>query len=129
MSVQGWIPEKLRLMVILLKSIEVLDSLLKAMYIAFIVTKYYSKLDFKAKASQFMHQNVEGFRDARFGHIFTFNDRFISFCPSLYIVRFNGKNFLQDVGSTKGFKCPDFHFTETLATELRFTAERLLRDE
>ena len=43
--------------------------------------------------------------------------------------RLHGEELLERVGRSVGFHRPDFHFTETLTTELRLTTQRLLRDE
>jgi len=45
------------------------------------------------------------------------------------VVRFRREQLLQDVRGTIRFQRPNFHFAEALAAELRFAAERLLRDE
>ena len=39
------------------------------------------------------------------------------------------RHFLERVGSAVRFECPDFHLAESLAAELCFAAERLLRDK
>ena len=58
-----------------------------------------------------------------------FDDRFVGLHTTLNIIRFDGQHFLQGIGRAVGFQRPDFHFTEALTTELRFTAQRLLRDQ
>src|SRR5690606_22668289 len=44
-------------------------------------------------------------------------------------VGFHRIDFLEDVCSTECLECPHFHFSETLATKLRLSTQRLLRDE
>ena len=76
-----------------------------------------------------MYKYIEGFRYTSSRDVITFNDRFIRFGASNDIIRFNGKQFLQDVGSTISFQCPNLHLTKTLTTELSLTTKRLLGDE
>src|SRR3546814_10576721 len=57
------------------------------------------------------------------------DDRLVDLGTASDVVRLHGQHFLQRVGGAVGFKRPDFHFPEALATELRLTAERLLGDE
>ena len=45
------------------------------------------------------------------------------------VVGLDCQDFLQGIGSAVSFESPDFHLTETLAAELGFTAQRLLRNE
>src|SRR3546814_13649303 len=45
------------------------------------------------------------------------------------VVRLHRQHFLQRVGCAVSLECPDFHFTEALATELRLATQRLLSDE
>src|ERR1700749_558788 len=45
------------------------------------------------------------------------------------VIGFNSEYLLQDIGCTECFERPNFHFTKTLATEVCFTAQRLLGDE
>ena len=42
------------------------------------------------------------------------------------VVRFNRQHFLQSMTGAVSFQRPYFHFSEALASELRFSAERLL---
>ena len=55
--------------------------------------------------------------------------RLVDFGPAGNVVRLDCQHFLQGVGRAVSFQSPDFHFPETLTTELRFTAQRLLRDK
>ncbi|SCZ18068.1 Uncharacterised protein [Acinetobacter baumannii] len=42
------------------------------------------------------------------------------------VIRLHCKHFLECICCTVCFKCPHFHLTETLTTELCFTTKRLL---
>ena len=59
----------------------------------------------------------------------TLYNGFISFDTADHIVGLHGQNLLQGVRRAISLQRPHFHFTETLAAELCFTAERLLRDQ
>src|ERR1700754_2003978 len=76
-----------------------------------------------------MHKHVEGFRYTRPRDIITLDDRLIGLRTADDIIRLEGQQFLQDIRRTIGLQCPHLHFTETLATELSLTTQRLLRDK
>jgi hypothetical protein len=76
-----------------------------------------------------MYQYVERFRYTGSRHILSFYNRFIRLRTSDDIIRFDRKQFLQDVGSTVGFEGPHLHFPETLTTKLGFTTQRLLGNQ
>ena len=76
-----------------------------------------------------MQQYVQGLGNARSRHRLALHDGFVGFRTSDYVIRLDCQNFLQDVCGTEGFECPNFHFSETLTTELCLTTQRLLRDE
>src|SRR5450631_3227296 len=76
-----------------------------------------------------MHQYIEGLRYARPGDTIAFHDGFISFRTADDIIRLEGKQFLENIGSAVGFEGPHFHFTESLTTELCLTTQRLLCNE
>src|ERR1700761_9440839 len=76
-----------------------------------------------------MHQHVEGFRYTRPRDIVTLDNGLIGLGTTDDIVGFQGQKFLKNVRSTIRLECPYFHFTKTLATELRLTTQRLLRDQ
>src|SRR5258706_11025931 len=87
------------------------------------------QLDIQAQRLQLTNQHVERFGDARLHRGLAFDDSLVDFCASVHIVRLRGQQLLQDERSAVCFECPDFHFSETLASELRLATQRLLRDE
>src|SRR4026207_100940 len=86
-------------------------------------------LHVEAQALHFLDENVERFRCTRLKRVIALDDRLINPGPSLHVIGFNGEQFLQSIGSSVRFQRPHFHFTKTLATVLRLTAERLLSDQ
>src|SRR5689334_17030777 len=76
-----------------------------------------------------MQQYVEGFRDTRRRHDISFYHRLVCFCTANDVIGFHRQDFLENVGGTKCFQCPNFHFSETLTSELRLTTQRLLSDQ
>ncbi len=73
-----------------------------------------------------MHQYIKMIQVYQARNVISFHDRLISLGTTDNIIRFDGKQLLQDVGCTVCFQGPHFHFTETLTTELCFTTQRLL---
>src|SRR4029078_9782494 len=57
------------------------------------------------------------------------DDRFVDLRAAGDVVRLGREQLLEDVRRAIGCERPDLHFAESLATELRLAAERLLRDE
>src|SRR5208282_1932735 len=78
---------------------------------------------------QFANQHVERLRHARLHRGLAFDDGLVDFGAPVYIVRLRGQQLLQDERRAVRFQSPDFHFSETLASELRLATQRLLRDE
>src|SRR5437667_433878 len=87
------------------------------------------QLDVQAERLQLADQDVERFGHARLDARFALDDGLVNLGAAIDVVRLRGEQFLQDVRCAVGFQCPDFHFAEALASELRLAAERLLRDE
>src|SRR5205814_184441 len=54
--------------------------------------------------------------------------RLVHLDPAEYVVGLDGQQLLQRVGGAVGLHGPTLHLTEPLATELRLTTQRLLRD-
>src|ERR1700730_3798646 len=81
----------------------------------------------ETEALHFFDQDVEGLWGTRLQRIIAFDDRLINSCSALHIVGFHREQLLESVGSAVRFECPNLHLTETLATVLRFAAQRLLR--
>ncbi len=76
-----------------------------------------------------MYQYVERLRNIRLRKVVPFDDGLVSLGSSLDVVRLDGQQFLEDVGCTEGLKGPYLHLAEALATKLRLTTQRLLRNE
>src|SRR5712692_844310 len=87
------------------------------------------QLDVQAKRLQFANQHVERLGDARLHRGLAFDDGLVDFGASVHIVRLRGQQFLKDERGAVCFECPDFHFSETLASELRLATQRLLRGQ
>jgi len=82
--------------------------------------------DIEAETLDFLHQNVERLRRPRLQTVVTLNERFVDTRAACNIVGLDGEQLLQRVGGTISFQRPDLHLTETLATILCLTTERLL---
>ena len=61
--------------------------------------------------------------------MFAFDDVFVHFGTTVHVVRLHCQHLLQRVCCTVCFQRPNLHLTETLATELGFTAQRLLGNQ
>ena len=84
------------------------------------------KVNAQSKTSQLMQQHVERFRYSRSWQRFALDNGFVGLRTSGDIIRLNGQDLLQDMGSTECFDSPNLHFTKTLTTELGLTTQRLL---
>src|SRR5216684_8165544 len=87
------------------------------------------QLDVQAERLQLANEDVERFGHARLDTRFALDDGLVNLRAAINVVRLRREQFLQDVRCPVSFQCPDFHFAEALAAELRLAAERLLRDE
>ena len=76
-----------------------------------------------------LDENLECFGCAGLRNVVALDDCFVGVNSADGIVGFDGKYLLKGVCRAVSFESPDFHFTETLAAELRFTAEGLLGNE
>ena len=76
-----------------------------------------------------MQEHIERLRDTWGWHSIALDDSLVCLATAYSIVRLNRQDFLEDMRSTECLKCPNLHLSETLSTELCFTAERLLGDE
>ena len=74
-------------------------------------------------------KHLEGFGHAGLGHVVALDDGFIGLDTAHHVIGLDGEDLLQGVGSAVGLQCPDFHFAEALAAELRLAAQRLLGDQ
>src|SRR5690606_16653567 len=87
------------------------------------------QIDVDTQRTDLFDQYVEGFRHTRLHAVIAVHDVLVHLGPTVHIVRLDGQHFLQGVGGTVGFQCPDLHLPETLTTELRFTTQRLLGNQ
>src|SRR5467141_349018 len=87
------------------------------------------QLDVQTERLQLANEDVERLGHAGLDARFALDDGLVNLRAAIDVVRLRREQLLQDVRCTVGFQCPDFHFAEALAAELRFAAERLLRDE
>ena len=99
------------------------------MYIVYEKDSRLVKGDAETETAELVKEDIERFGDAGGGHGIAFDNGFVSFGTTGDIVGLDGEDFLEDVACTEGFDGPDLHLSETLTTELGFTAEGLLRDE
>src|SRR4051812_18971066 len=89
----------------------------------------FDELYVETQRLELFDEHVERFGQTRFERVVTLHDGLVHASPALHVVALDGEELLQRVGRAVGFHGPHFHFAETLAAELRFTAEGLLRDE
>ena len=87
------------------------------------------KFNVESERTNLLDQHVEGFRHAGIHVMVSVNDVLVHLGTAVDVIGLHGKHFLQGVGGTVGFQCPDLHFPETLSTELRLATQRLLRDQ
>ena len=87
------------------------------------------KVDAETEAAELVEKHVERFGDSCRWHSLAFDNRLVGLGAACDVVGLDSDDLLENVGGTECFERPDFHLTETLATELGFTAERLLGDE
>ena len=85
-------------------------------------------LDVQAQALHFLDENFEALRYPGFGYVVALYDRLVDLDPAKNVVGLDREQFLERVRRAISLEGPDFHFTEALTTELRFTTERLLGD-
>ena len=78
---------------------------------------------------QLAHQDVERLGHAGFDARLALHDRFIDLGAPVNVVGFRCQQLLQDVRGSVGLQRPHFHFAESLAAELRFAPQGLLRDQ
>ena len=103
----------------------IVEGLSEVDFVSFAV----ENLDVKAERLKLLDKNLERFGYARLGNVETLDDSLVGVYTADNVVRLDSEDFLKCICCTLCFECPDFHFTETLAAELSFTAEGLLGDE
>ena len=87
------------------------------------------ELDIDTEGSYLLNQHIEGLGHTRLHSMITIDNVLVHLGPSGHVVRLDRQHFLQGLGGTVTFQCPDLHLTETLATKLRLAAQRLLRNQ
>ena len=83
----------------------------------------------QSQGLEFLHQHVEGLRDAGLRQVLPLHDRLVHAAAAVHVVRLDGQDLLQRVRGAVRLQRPHFHFAEPLAAELRLAGERLLRDQ
>src|SRR5476649_2114818 len=86
----------------------------------------FEQLHVETEGLKLLDQNVERFRETRLEGVLPFDDCLVHPGPARHVVRLDGEEFLQRVSSAVGFHGPDLHLPESLSTELRLAAQRLL---
>ena len=94
-----------------------------------LLTLFVENADVKAERLKLLNKHLECLGNAGSGDILTLNDRLVSLTASVDVVRLDGQDLLKCICCTVCLECPNLHLSETLAAELRFTAERLLSYE
>src|SRR5215472_14829545 len=84
------------------------------------------QLHVEAKRLKFTDQDVERLRHPGIEVSLAFDYRLVNLRPAGHVIRLCGQQFLQDVSRAICFKGPHLHFAESLAAELRLSAEGLL---
>jgi hypothetical protein len=84
--------------------------------------------DVEAERLHFLHENLEGLRNAWLWDVVTLDDCFVHLDATKHVVGLDSEKFLQAVRGTICLECPHFHFTKALSTELRLTTKWLLGD-
>src|ERR1700686_528203 len=87
------------------------------------------QLDIQAERLQLADQHVERFGYAGLHGSFALDDGLINLGAAVYVVGLRRQQLLQDERRAISFQRPDFHFSETLSSELRLAAQRLLGDQ
>src|SRR4051794_361797 len=85
-------------------------------------------LDVEAQRLHLLDEHLEGLRDAGLRDVLALDDGLVDLHAAEHVVGLDGEQLLQRVGRAVGLHRPDLHLTEALATELRLTTQRLLRD-
>src|SRR5699024_7178744 len=80
----------------------------------------------KAEGLKLFQKHLEGLRNSRFRNVVALDDGFVGLHTSYHVVGFHCKDLLQSVGSAVRLQSPYLHLSETLTSELSFTAQRLL---
>src|SRR6266850_8099295 len=87
------------------------------------------KLDVHAKALELLDQHVERLGRAGRGRILSLDDRLVDARPPRDVVRLHGEKLLERERRAIRLERPHLHLAESLSSELRLAAQRLLGDE
>ena len=85
--------------------------------------------DVKPECLKFVHQYIERRGKIRPLDLFPADNGFVCRRTPQDVVRLDGKHFLKRLPRPVSFERPHFHFSESLAAELRLSAQWLLCDE
>src|SRR5829696_1434365 len=85
-------------------------------------------LHVEAERLELLEEHLERLRDAGLGDVLALDDGLVDLDPAEDVVGLDGEQLLQRVRGAVGLHRPALHLTEALATELRLTTQRLLRD-
>src|SRR5271169_5600960 len=87
------------------------------------------QLHVQAERLELLDHNVERLGQSGLERVLALDDRFVHPRSSRHVVGFNREHLLQCVRGAVSLERPHFHFSQALAAELGFAAERLLRDQ
>src|SRR5579872_1748199 len=87
------------------------------------------QFDVQTERLQLADEHVERFRHSRFDSGLALHNGLVNFGAAVDIVGLRREQFLENVRGAVRFERPHFHFSKSLAAELRFAAERLLGDQ
>src|SRR5207244_6673414 len=82
-----------------------------------------------AQKLQLADQHVERFQNAGLHGSFAFDDGLVNLGAAIDIIGLRRQQLLQNKRRSVCLQRPYFHFSETLATELRLATQRLLSDQ
>src|SRR3989344_9250202 len=87
------------------------------------------QVDIEGQSAKRIEQDIERCGEIRLTDVLAFDDRVKRGGASENIVGLHGQHFAKDMSGTITLERPHFHFSETLSSSLRLSAERLLRDK
>src|SRR5262245_6654316 len=83
------------------------------------------QLHVEAERLQLLEEHVERLGQTRLENVLAFDDGLVHARAAHHVVRLDGQELLQAVGSAIGLHRPDLHLAQTLAAELSLAAQRL----
>src|SRR4051812_20632404 len=90
---------------------------------------FLEQLHVETERLQLADEDVERLGETRIVRNLSFDDGLVNLGTAFDVVRLRREQLLQRVSGSICFEGPNFHFSEALASELGFSAERLLGDE